>query len=37
MQYPNSTQRADLLLRDCEVNRVGAWDLLFGTFAAGDG
>jgi hypothetical protein len=37
MQYPNSTQRADLLLRDCELDRFGAWNLLFGTFAAGDG
>jgi hypothetical protein len=37
MQYPNSTQRADLLLRDCELNGFRAWDLLFGTFAAGDG
>jgi hypothetical protein len=37
MQYPNSTQRPDLLLRDCELNGFGAWDLLFGTFAAGDG
>jgi len=37
MQYPNSTQRAALLLRDCELNGFGAWDLLFGTLAAGDG
>jgi len=28
MQYPNSTQRADVLLRDCELNGFGAWDLL---------
>jgi hypothetical protein len=27
MQYPNSIQRADLLLQDCELNRFGAWCL----------